>query len=415
MKYPSVLVALALLAALPASAIAYRLLPEERLAEVVQVRALRYGDTGEAVAALQELLHARGFDPGPVDGIFGPLTEAAVKAAQRHFGLEVDGLAGRLTIGALRAQVPTGARAGADSDGTGAWGEDLDAGSTQVGESVSRAQAAAGRPPRVSIDRADAGDSRPTTTAVGTTQEGARANAGTVLPADGAEGPGPIRAESGLLIYQAASGDQSGVAPAAPAGEVALTFHHLPAPEALDALLALLEEAEVHATFFVTGEEALARPADLRRIRSAGHAIGSLGYREVDMRRMSPADAREELRRASQAIRDAAGAAPELFRPPLGRFDRRLVALAEEEGMRVLLWSNAALFLEPDTRPQRLAELAGRALYSGAVLMLPLDEPAGRAAVAPLLDRARAAGYRVAPLERIEPPKGVALSTITAR
>lgn len=384
MKYPSALVALALIALLPASAIAYRLLPEDRLVEVVQLRALRHGDTGEAVAALQELLLSRGFDPGPVDGIFGPLTEAAVRAAQSHFGLEVDGLAGRLTIGALRGSAPTsgpegaGALAGADA-----------AGAVEGSASVE------------AVGGAAAEGAGPTDTAASP----AAAVAG---------GSEPLLAKSGLLIYQANAEDAPGLAAVAK-GDVALTFHHLPGPEALDTLLARLDEEGVRATFFVAGEEALARPADLRRIRTAGHAIGSLGHRDVDMRRLSPADARAELRQARRAVLDATGEAPILFRPPLGRFDRKLVALVEEEGMQFLLWSNAALFPEPGTGPERLAEQAGRALYPGAVLMLPLDEPAGAAAVAPLLDRTRAAGYRVSPLDDIEPVKGVALSTTRAR
>ena len=35
---------------------------------------LRLGDYGDSVAQLQELLVNAGFDPGPVDGIFGPRT-----------------------------------------------------------------------------------------------------------------------------------------------------------------------------------------------------------------------------------------------------------------------------------------------------------------------------------------------------
>ncbi|GAW93667.1 peptidoglycan-binding protein LysM [Calderihabitans maritimus] len=41
---------------------------------------------------LQLLLTRAGFDPGPIDGIFGPRTEAAVKAFQRQKGLPVTGV-----------------------------------------------------------------------------------------------------------------------------------------------------------------------------------------------------------------------------------------------------------------------------------------------------------------------------------
>lgn len=49
------------------------------------------GDTGAAVRALQRRLAGAGESPGPVDGKFGPRTEAALKAYQRKNGLEVTG------------------------------------------------------------------------------------------------------------------------------------------------------------------------------------------------------------------------------------------------------------------------------------------------------------------------------------
>ncbi|MDF2629171.1 MAG: polysaccharide deacetylase [Symbiobacteriaceae bacterium] len=68
-------------------------------------RALRTGDRGPAVAALQQMLQERGFDPVLVDGIFGPLTERAVRQAQGALGLTQDGLAGVQTTAALEARV----------------------------------------------------------------------------------------------------------------------------------------------------------------------------------------------------------------------------------------------------------------------------------------------------------------------
>ncbi len=53
---------------------------------------LSQGDRGPAVTRLQALLKNAGFDPGPADGIFGPRTDAAVRAFQRQRGLPVTGI-----------------------------------------------------------------------------------------------------------------------------------------------------------------------------------------------------------------------------------------------------------------------------------------------------------------------------------
>jgi peptidoglycan hydrolase-like protein with peptidoglycan-binding domain len=66
---------------------------EHQMAEPV----LRKGSTDPAVRDLQESLKALGHDPGPVDGVFGATTEAAVKAFQQAKGIAVDGIVGRVT------------------------------------------------------------------------------------------------------------------------------------------------------------------------------------------------------------------------------------------------------------------------------------------------------------------------------
>jgi serine protease AprX len=59
------------------------------------------GSNGPEVTSLQEILKIKGFDPGVVDGKFGPKTEAAVKQFQSAKGLVVDGIVGPKTWSAL--------------------------------------------------------------------------------------------------------------------------------------------------------------------------------------------------------------------------------------------------------------------------------------------------------------------------
>lgn len=62
---------------------------------------LRIGSQGPSVRELQTLLRNEGFDPGPIDGIFGNRTHSAVIAFQRSKGLVPDGVVGILTWTAL--------------------------------------------------------------------------------------------------------------------------------------------------------------------------------------------------------------------------------------------------------------------------------------------------------------------------
>jgi len=60
---------------------------------------------GEDVAELQSRLSQLGFDPGKVDGIFGPRTEAAILEFQRNRNLSEDGTAGPELLTELRLLV----------------------------------------------------------------------------------------------------------------------------------------------------------------------------------------------------------------------------------------------------------------------------------------------------------------------
>jgi peptidoglycan hydrolase-like protein with peptidoglycan-binding domain len=57
------------------------------------------GAQGAHVRLLQSILKSLGpaFDPGPIDGIFGPHTESAVKAFQTFMNITVDGEVGPVT------------------------------------------------------------------------------------------------------------------------------------------------------------------------------------------------------------------------------------------------------------------------------------------------------------------------------
>ncbi|MCP3030801.1 NlpC/P60 family protein [Halobacillus sp. A1] len=55
------------------------------------------GDRGEDVKSLQSDLESKGYYTSSLDGIFGPLTEAAVEEFQADNGLSVDGLVGQNT------------------------------------------------------------------------------------------------------------------------------------------------------------------------------------------------------------------------------------------------------------------------------------------------------------------------------
>ena len=76
-------------------------------------RTMKLGDRGWDVAAMQYILARRGYPPGAIDAVFGPMTDTALRNFQGAFGLSADGLAGPADdLGAAARQRHRGGRPG---------------------------------------------------------------------------------------------------------------------------------------------------------------------------------------------------------------------------------------------------------------------------------------------------------------
>ena len=73
------------------------------------------------------------------------------------------------------------------------------------------------------------------------------------------------------------------------------------------AMLDLLQETGVRATFFVLGKVAEAHPKLAREIAAAGHEVGTHGYSHESVEAMSPKMFRKELHRSVEILRQQTG------------------------------------------------------------------------------------------------------------
>jgi peptidoglycan-N-acetylglucosamine deacetylase len=100
-------------------------------------------------------------------------------------------------------------------------------------------------------------------------------------------------------------------------------------------ILALLEEYQVRATFFVLGSIAEQDPSLVPLIAAAGHEIASHGYSHTLVPLLGPVAFRDEVRRSSQIIAEQSGQLPVGFRAPqwsLGPSAPWAVEILQQEG-----------------------------------------------------------------------------------
>ncbi|MBV9802301.1 MAG: polysaccharide deacetylase family protein, partial [Solirubrobacterales bacterium] len=98
-----------------------------------------------------------------------------------------------------------------------------------------------------------------------------------------------------------------GIERTVPSAGVALTFDDGPHPEGTPAVLAVLEEAGIQATFFLVGEQVERRPALAAEIAERGHLVALHGYRHRPQPVLSRRAVQDDLARGAHAIESATG------------------------------------------------------------------------------------------------------------
>lgn len=151
---------------------------------------------------------------------------------------------------------------------------------------------------------------------------------------------------------------------------VAVTFDDGPHARGTPAVLDVLARRGATATFFLVGEQVMARPALAREIVAAGHEVAVHGYRHTLLLRRRVAAVADDLDRAVDTIGEATGVRPTLYRPPYGVLSSGALAHVRARGWRTLLWSTWGRDWERRASAASIVRRATRGLRPGDVVLL---------------------------------------------
>ena len=176
--------------------------------------------------------------------------------------------------------------------------------------------------------------------------------------------------------------------------QIALTFDAAQAGDDAEGVLELLEENGAAAAFFVSGEWAERHPEQVRAILEAGHDLGSLGQTGTDMRGMTEDECRQSLLSVHNLVRDLTGYEMCLFRPPMGKYDGRLLECAEAAGY-VTVQGDVDSMDWKDYGPEETARtvLENSGTGSGSIVIFRLGEADTEAALELVIRGLSGRGY----------------------
>jgi len=144
--------------------------------------------------------------------------------------------------------------------------------------------------------------------------------------------------------------------------EVALTFDDGPS-EYTPQVLAILERYGVRATFFSIGHNIAQFPISLQQSLAGGNAVENHTFTHPHLTTLPLATISQELSKTQDAVLEATGTCPTVFRPPYGEYNADVVTAASQLGLTVVTWGVDA---NDWTTPQPSANLIASRILSAA-------------------------------------------------
>jgi peptidoglycan/xylan/chitin deacetylase (PgdA/CDA1 family) len=174
---------------------------------------------------------------------------------------------------------------------------------------------------------------------------------------------------------------------------VALTFDDGPHPRTCTAILDVLNQEKVRATFFPVGFRLQQNRDLLDRMIAEGHEVGNHTWDHQRLNAISPERARREVRNVRTFVYEHTGIVPHLVRPPGGSYDTRVLQIIRDEGGAVCLWTANA----GDWKKMSADEIVDKVLeqiHPGSIVLMHDEFMQTPEALPRIIHELRARGFR---------------------
>lgn len=191
--------------------------------------------------------------------------------------------------------------------------------------------------------------------------------------------------------------------------QIALTFDAGANAECFDDLIAALEAAHVHSTFFITGNFAQRNEQCAKAITKHGHELGNHTWTHADLTKQPDDVVREEIMRADMLLTDIARQSPRpRWRAPFGERNNRVLRIAASLGYRSIYWTIDSLdSVEPKKTPEFLIDRItskSDAELDGAIILMHVGEKSTADALPAIIANLQGRGFKLVTVSTLLEP-----------
>ncbi len=162
-------------------------------------------------------------------------------------------------------------------------------------------------------------------------------------------------------------------------------------------LLKILDEHNVKATFFILGDWCDEYPESVKQIYDAGHEIGSHSDTHADMAKLDQASMIREIQDSAAKLKAVTGQMPELFRPPSGSYNSKVVEVIRQQGFYPIQWDcDSVDYKNPTT--QQMSDRIMKNLRNGSILLFHSGAKNTPEALPVILKQIQSKGYTFVPV-----------------
>lgn len=184
--------------------------------------------------------------------------------------------------------------------------------------------------------------------------------------------------------------------------KVAISFDAAWGADDTDELLRILKENDVKTTFFMCGYWVDDFPEEVLKIAADGHDLGNHSATHPHMSQISKEEIKSELQKTHDKVFNLTGVEMDLFRPPFGEYDNKVIEAAEEMKYYTVQWDIDSLdWKEFGVENEINQVLNHKHLGNGSIVLFHNDAKYTPQALDSIIKGLKQKGYEIVPISEL--------------